>query len=175
MGAGKSYLGIQLAKETGSEYIDLDEVLVRQSGMSINEIFEKHGEDHFRILETEVLHKISNDLKLREDENSGKENYYFLGCGGGTPCFNNNMEWMNKHGITVWLNPSVIVLFSRLRNEQDERPLIKGLGEQELLEFIENKLSERRKYYDLSIVKLNDANHTLSYILTLIKDAQKFF
>jgi shikimate kinase len=175
MGAGKSYLGRQLAKETDSEYIDLDEVLVGQTGMSINEIFEKYGEDHFRKIETEVLYKISSDLKLREDENNGKENFYFLGCGGGTPCFNNNMEWMNKHGITVWLNPSVIVLFSRLRNEQDDRPLLKGLGEQELLTFIENKLAERRKYYDLSIVKLNDPYYSLSNILTIIKDAQKFF
>jgi shikimate kinase len=175
MGAGKSYLGKQLAKETGSEYIDLDEELVKHSGITINQIFEQYGEDHFRKLETEMLHKISNDLNHRDNETNSKENYYFLGCGGGTPCFNNNMEWMNKNGITVWLNPSIIVLFSRLRNEQDDRPLIKGLGEYELITFIENKLAERRKFYDLSIVKLNDATYALSTILTIIKDAQKFF
>ena len=175
MGAGKSYLGRQLAKKTCSEFIDLDEELVKQTGMTINEIFERYGEDHFRKLETEMLHKISNDFKLRENKDNTKESYCFLGCGGGTPCFNGNMEWMNKHGITVWLNPSVIVLFSRLRNEQDERPLLKGLGDHELMTFIENKLAERRKFYDLSIVKLNDVNYSLTNILTNIKDAQKFF
>lgn len=175
MGAGKSYLGRQLAQETGTKYLDLDEELVKHTGMTINQLFENYGEDHFRKLETELLHKVSNDLSFSNIENNSKENYYFIGCGGGTPCFNNNMEWMNKHGITVWLNPSVIVLFSRLRNEQDERPLLKGLGDHELMTFIENKLAERRKFYELSIVKLNDANYSLSTILTNIKDAQKFF
>jgi len=177
MGAGKSHLGRQLANETGSEYIDLDDVLVQETGMTINQVFEKYGETYFRELETNMLHKISNDLKLKQIEGVGSPNekYSFIGCGGGTPCFNNNMEWMNKHGITVWLNPSVSVLFSRLRNEKDSRPLLKGLDDNELMKFIENKLADRNFFYDLSIVKLNESNYALSNILTIIKDAQSFF
>ena len=174
MGAGKSHLGRLLSKETGSEYIDLDDVLVQQTGMTINQVFEKHGEEYFRELETNILHKISYELKLKENEGpiTPNEKYYFLGCGGGTPCFNNNMEWMNRHGITVWLNPSSIVLFSRLRNEKDARPLLKGLNDNELLKFIENKLAERKKNYEFSAVVINDHEINISNILKTISDAQ---
>ena len=174
MGAGKSYLGKQLALETGSDYIDLDDKLVHQTGMTIKEIFEKHGEDYFRNLETNLLHNISTELILREKKDGiiEKKKYYFLGCGGGTPCFNNNMEWMNNHGLTVWLNPTVSTLFSRLRNEKDERPLLKGLDDDQLLAFIENKLAERIKFYELSVVVLDCKETTISTILKTINDAQ---
>ena len=177
MGAGKSHLGNQLAVETDSEYIDLDNLVVEQTGMTINQVFEKHGEDYFRELETSILHKISTELNLKEikTDSTNKKKYYFIGCGGGTPCFNNNMEWMNNHGLTVWLNPSVNILFSRLRNEKDQRPLLKELEDDQLLAFIENKLEERKKFYELSTIVLNDNDVTLSKILKLVSDAQNIF
>ncbi len=177
MGAGKSHLGRQLAIETGSEYFDLDNLLVEQTGMTINQVFEKHGEDYFRELETNMLHKISTELNLKEIKANSlkKEKYYFIGCGGGTPCFNNNMEWMNSQGLTVWLNPSVNVLFSRLRNEKDQRPLLKQLEDDQMITFIENKLAERKFFYELSTIVLNDNDITVSNILKLVSDAQNLF
>jgi shikimate kinase len=82
---------------------------------------------------------------------------------------------MNSHGLTVWLNPSVNILFSRLRNEKDQRPLLKELEDDQLLAFIENKLAERKKFYELSTIILNDNDVTLSKILKLVSDAQNFF
>jgi shikimate kinase len=177
MGAGKSHLGRQLAIETGSEYIDLDNLVEQQTGMTINQVFEQYGEGYFRELETNMLHKISTELNSKEinADSSKKEKFYFIGCGGGTPCFNNNMEWMNRHGLTIWLNPSVNVLFSRLRNEKDQRPLLKQLEDDQLMIFIENKLAERKKIYELSTIELNDNNVSLSKILKLVSDAQNFF
>jgi shikimate kinase len=177
MGAGKSHLGRQLAIETGSEYIDLDNLVVEQTGMTINQVFEEHGEGYFRELETKILHKISTELNSKEinADSLKKEKYYFIGCGGGTPCFNNNMEWMNNHGLTVWLNPSVNVLFSRLKNEKDQRPLLKQLEDDQLMIFIENKLEERKFFYELSAIVLNDNDTTISKILKLVSDAQNLF
>ena len=176
MGAGKSYLGKQLAEYTGSAFVDLDDVLSAKAGMTIKQVFEKHGEAYFRDLESTMLKEISDNYMADEEGvlNGAKKEYVFIGCGGGTPCFNNNMEWMNQHGITVWLNPPVNVLYARLKLEKEHRPLLNGLDDHQLLLFIENKLAERKIIYELSIVELSGNSQTISNILKTINDAQNF-
>lgn len=96
-----------------------------------------------------------------------------VSCGGGAPCFNGNMEWMNSNGITVWLNPPIETLLLRLENEKMHRPLIANLSGQEMKSFIEHKLQERALFYSqaklivteqdiditLLIKKINHASH----------------
>ena len=177
MGAGKSHLGKQLAEFAGSAFVDIDDLLSAKTGMTINQVFEKYGEDYFRDLETTMLKEISEKFISSEEkmETGQKNDYIFIGCGGGTPCFNNNMEWMNQHGITVWLNPPIDVLFSRLKLEKDHRPLLMGLDDNQLLRFIENKLEERKIFYELSKVEFKGNDLTISNILKTINDAQDFF
>ena len=86
MGAGKSTVGKKLAKKLRLTFIDLDEQVEKESGMSPFELFEKSGEDAFRIKEQETLHKIF------------KQDNFVLSTGGGTPCFFDNMKLMNEHG-----------------------------------------------------------------------------
>lgn len=135
MGSGKTYWGNLWARQTGMPFFDLDEVIEQQEHKTISEIFEENGEAWFRQKETDTLKTFS-----------GKKNC-IIACGGGTPCFNNNMQWMNEHGTTVYLAATPGDIVKRVINEQEKRPLIKGLHPSELTFFIEQKLKERKPFY----------------------------
>ena len=104
MGSGKSYVGKQLAERIGLDFIDLDHWIEEQEGESIAHIFKTKGEIAFREKERDALHEMA-----------AKENL-LIACGGGTPCFFDNMEWMKKRGVVVFLQVDEGVLFSRLKN-----------------------------------------------------------
>lgn len=136
MGSGKTTLGKRLASETKRTFIDLDESICQKAGMSIPQLFEQFGEDHFRRLEREVLQ--STDTTVPS----------IVATGGGAPCFFDNMEWMNRHGITVYLKLPPRALLARLtQGGQETRPLLKDKSTEELLEFITDKLEEREPWY----------------------------
>ena len=140
MGSGKSYTGRRLSEALDIPFIDLDHWIEDQEGQSIQAIFEKSGEAAFREIEREALHQmIAYEQAI-------------IACGGGTPCFFDNMEWMNRHGITVYLQTPVEELCRRLLPEMTHRPLLKGLDEYSLPQFIEEKLAQREPYYLLSQV-----------------------
>jgi shikimate kinase len=80
---------------------------------------------------------------------------FILSCGGGTPCFNENMTWMNKTGITIWLNEPLNVLASRLYAEKDKRPLIKDLSDADLQTFLSKKLAERESFYNQATYRIS--------------------
>ena len=145
MGSGKSYWGKQLAQQLKIPYYDLDEMIVARENKSIAEIFAASGEEAFRIIEREVL-------ELLIDENTTM----VLSCGGGTPCFFNNIERMKKYGVVVWLNTHVEVLMKRLMTEKASRPLIKNLGDNEMRSYIIRKLNERRMYYEQADVVIDN-------------------
>jgi shikimate kinase len=79
-----------------------------------------------------------------------KKPKFVLATGGGTPCFNDNMSWMNKHGITIWIDEPVMVLVERLQKEKAHRPLISSLTDEELHSFLEKKYLERFTFYSKS-------------------------
>ena len=137
MGSGKTYWGKQLAHRLQLPFFDLDEVIVKNMESSVSEIFANHGEEHFRMLEKQTLEKLV-------DENISM----VLSCGGGTPCFFNNIDFMKKFGTVVWLNTHVDVLTTRLLKEKPQRPLIKDISDEELRFYIIRKLNERRMYYE---------------------------
>ena len=143
MGTGKTHLGKLWAVQHGMSFYDLDHEIEQNAGMTIREMFEKHGEHYFREKEREVLHEFENKDK------------FILSTGGGTPCFFDNMQWMNKKGITIYLNTSIPILAERLLKEKAHRPLIQNLTNEELIPFIQNNINKRNKFYTQSNVILD--------------------
>ncbi|WP_157975918.1 shikimate kinase [Lewinella sp. IMCC34191] len=144
MGSGKSFVGRRLASLRGLPFIDLDDYLEQRTGITIAEIFEKHGEAHFRQLETDLLQKFDR-LPM-----------FVMATGGGTPCFHANMDWMNQHGVTVFLDPDEEIIERRLRSERAKRPLLHG--DAELAGLIKSKLDERRPCYEKAAYHVRQTN-----------------
>jgi shikimate kinase len=139
MGCGKSTLGKKLANKLGVSFLDSDEIIENRFQKSISDLFSEHGEDYFRNIESELI----NDLS------SNSESFVFS-TGGGMPCFNNNMDKLNALGDTYYLKRSPKELAYRLANSKTERPLIKGLDKEALIQFVEDKLMVRNEFYDQS-------------------------
>lgn len=134
MGVGKTTLGRRLAKRLGLEYRDLDKEIEFAAQMFIPDIFSLMGEDQFRKIEAETLRKQPDNC--------------LIACGGGTPCYYENMKWMNANGHTVYLKASPGFLSDRLMKSKKPRPLIMGKDEEALKAFIEEKLELRKGFYE---------------------------
>lgn len=159
MGSGKTHWGKQLAERLQLSFYDLDEVIVQSEQMNIPEIFAAKGEEYFRNREKEMLEKLV-------DENPSM----VVSCGGGTPCFFNNIEFMKKYGTVVWLNTAVDVLLQRLMKERNERPLLKDISDEDLRHYILRKLNERRIYYEQAdvVIDREDAFSMNDFIQTVL-------
>jgi shikimate kinase len=159
MGSGKTHWGKQLAQRLQLSFYDLDEVIVQAEQMAIPDIFSAKGEEYFRNREKALLEKLV-------DENESM----VVSCGGGTPCFFNNIEFMKKYGTVVWLNTSVNVLLGRLMKERNERPLLKDISDDDLRNYIMRKLNERRMYYEQAdvIIDKEDAYSMNDFIQTVL-------
>lgn len=138
MGCGKSTLGRSLAKRCDIEFVDLDDYIEAKAGKKIREIFADEGEAAFRELERRTLVEVS-----------GRGNV-LVACGGGTPCFGDNMALMNERGLTVLLQASHGRLLERLKRGRAKRPLIASLSDDELDGFITAQLEKRMPYYSQS-------------------------
>ena len=136
MASGKSTVGKELAKDKGLPFLDLDECVESREGRSISEIFAKEGEEYFRKREREILHEICNEA----DE-------FVLATGGGTPCFFDNMDYMNQAGTTVFLNTSPLVIVDRLKRQRADRPLLAMYSDDELEFFVREHLESRLSFY----------------------------
>ena len=134
MGCGKSTKAKQLANRLNCSVIDLDAEIVKNIGQSIAEYFAEFGEDAFRQLESDTLKTFPYPAQC------------IVATGGGLPCFFENMDWMNAKGQTCYLQMTPTQLASRLGN-REKRPLLKGMNDEKLLTFIENKLQERDPFY----------------------------
>lgn len=146
-------------------FIDLDEEIEKAEKKSISTVFAEDGEIKFRKIESELLRTIVNKHVL--DKNGIGA---VVACGGGTPCFHDNMDFMNEHGLTVWLNPPIQVLAERLKKEQDHRPLVAGLTEDQLEKFITVKLSEREAFYNKAILQMNNSECSIDLIEKKLKN-----
>jgi len=138
MGCGKSTIANRLSKITNIPFVDLDKSIEERTNLSINEIFQKHGEIYFRKLERQVFIEL---LDSPED--------LIIGLGGGTPCYANNHELLQgKNILSVYLKASVDTLFERLVANKSKRPIIANKTDEELKEFIAIHLFERSYYYN---------------------------
>jgi shikimate kinase len=154
MGCGKTHWGKQLSQKLQIPFFDLDNVIEEKEEKDITSIFAEMGEEYFRMLEKDVLYM------LTESHES-----FVMACGGGTPCFFNNIDYMKSRGTTVWINCSVDCLHSRLVNEKDKRPLISNIPDEELKGFIIKKFSDRKIFYQQAQVVLSEDDVTLDALI----------
>ncbi len=145
MGSGKTHWGRLLSEKLGIRFFDLDEQVTEHAGKTIPEIFSAEGEEQFRLLEKDVLHIITES-----------HDNFVMACGGGSPCYFNNIEYMNTAGTTVWINTPQDTLHKRLVVEKDKRPLIKDLTDEQLRNFIQKKFSDRRIYYEQADIAIDE-------------------
>ena len=135
MGVGKTTIGKLLSKKLGLQFIDLDKYIESRYRKTIKDIFAIKGELKFRIIEREMLREVATFQNV------------LIATGGGTPCFYDNMEVMNHHGITVYIKATVDQLVSRLLASKNVRPIIENKSPKELTEFVITHLAERERYY----------------------------
>ncbi len=138
MGCGKSSLGRRLAQIAGIDFVDMDHEIEQEAGMSVSDIFASQGEAWFRAKERETIERFA-----------GLEHDTIVATGGGVPCFGDNMESMNRIGITVYLKMSPARLTRRISPRgREKRPIIRGMNDEQLLAFISSALPKREPYYE---------------------------
>lgn len=160
MGSGKTTLGRAFAKTAGLSFIDLDWYIEERSHRTVSQLFEEEGEEGFRRLERRMLHEVA------EFEN------VVIACGGGTPCYYDNMNFMTESGVTVFLDASQDVLFRRLKVASANRPLLKGKTDTELREFISAGLQSRMSWYSKAQLRMDasrlESRHQIAESIELL-------
>lgn len=136
MGAGKTTVGKALAKELGVMFYDLDWYIESRMRKTVKQIFEEMGEERFRHIEHNMLHEVA------EFEN------VVVSCGGGTPCFYDNMDYMNQAGETIYLKASPETLHAHLKMGKGVRPLLLNKTPEEVDVFIREQLQQREPFYE---------------------------
>jgi len=135
MGAGKTTIGKALAKELGVTFYDLDWYIETRMRKKVKQIFDERGEEGFRIIEKNMLHEVAEFEDV------------VLACGGGTPCFFDNMDYMIEKGNVVYLRGTPEILFQHLKLGKGVRPLLLGKSDEELLEYIKENVEKREAFY----------------------------
>ena len=136
MGSGKTTVGKALSKETGMMFYDLDWYIESRMRKTVSQIFAERGEEGFRQIEYNMLHEAA------EFEN------VIISCGGGTPCFFDNMDYLNQQGDVVYLKATPETLYKHLLMAKVERPLLKDKSSEELIAYITEHLKERAPFYE---------------------------
>ncbi len=135
MGVGKTTFGKQVANTLQLPFMDTDMLVEQIANKSIAAIFENEGETYFRDLEANVLRSIDQRKKA------------VIATGGGLPCYHNNMDFMNKHGFTLYLRASEAFIYNRLMQAKSPRPLLNGLNQEQTKAFIHKTLELRSGFY----------------------------
>lgn len=145
MGCGKSTIAKILADKLNLPCLDLDEIIEKRTNSSVNKLFSEKGELYFRKLE----HEMFSELMKNPDS-------FVLSLGGGTPCYANNHELLKGENVfSIYLNGSIATLYRRLKNENENRPLIAQKSEEEMKEFIAKNLFDRSYFYNQAQYKVN--------------------
>lgn len=135
MCTGKTTVGLPLAKATKKQFYDLDWYIETRYRRKVSQIFSEDGEEKFRDLE----HRMLQEVAAFED--------IVLACGGGTPCFYDNMDYMNQVGETIYLKAAPQTIIEHLRISKGVRPLLLDKSPNELEAFISQQLTEREVFY----------------------------
>jgi len=157
MGSGKSSVGKSLAKALAYQFVDTDTEIEKQVGKSIPEIFEEEGEEAFRDIEKRFMSGLLVQNKL------------VIATGGGLPCFNNQMEFVNQLGLSIYLKAEPAFLTSRLINKKKKRPLISEMNEEEMTGFLKDLLSKRKPVYEKAQLHINAMNVRITELTDAIK------
>lgn len=135
MGAGKTTLGRALAKETSVPFYDLDWYIEERFHRTVSQLFAEKGEEGFRLIERNMLHEVAEFDQI------------ILSCGGGTPCFFDNMTYLNEQMQTIYLKATPDVLCRHLKMGKTDRPLLHGKTDEQVAAFIEESLRQREPFY----------------------------
>lgn len=135
MGAGKTTVGKALAKELRMPFYDLDWYIESRMHKTVKAIFDERGEAGFRKIEHNMLHEVAEFEDV------------IISCGGGTPCFFDNIDYMNRQGETVYLKATPEVLYGHLKMGKTIRPLLLNKTADEVQVFIREQLAQREPYY----------------------------
>ena len=157
MGCGKSTLGLKLAGELDLTFIDLDKYLEERNYKTVPQIFSEFGEEGFRLRERRALEEVSEFTDV------------VVATGGGAPCFYDNMELMNRTGITVFLDIETSIIAERLIKSKTERPLIAGKSKAELVRFIQESLKKRKPFYEQAQIRISKPDGALNEIIAGIR------
>lgn len=157
MGSGKSYWTKKISKWIKSAGYDLDSLIEMNEEKTISEIFSEDGEAYFRKTESKLLKWFKEKKK------------YVLATGGGTPCSQDNIDFMKKEGVVIWLDESIEVLAQRLLAEKAQRPLIANIEDARLAEFLQNKILERTPFYQQAHYQLSSDQITEAELKRIIQ------
>lgn len=147
MGCGKTTQGKKLAKTLAYTFIDLDKYIEEKYHKSVTEIFSSEGEIEFRTKETLCLQEVINNNTRS-----------VISLGGGTPCFNDNLNLIKQSGVLVYIKMDAKSLYKRLKQASHQRPLLKNKTDNELLDYIESLLSQREAFYSQAHIVINGLN-----------------
>jgi len=156
MGSGKSTTGRKLAASIGCPFMDLDRKIEEVACKTIPRIFAEDGEEHFRKIESEVLKSLDTGSRI------------IVSTGGGTPCHGDNMDFMIRTGMTVYLKMTPVQLSQRLLNSSGERPLLRNVPDESLPRFIEEKLAQREKWYNKAEIIVEGQNLNIELLGSII-------
>lgn len=146
MASGKTTLGRALARATGREFIDMDFRIEQRFHTTVGEIFRTRGESEFRRMEADMLREV------------GELEDVVIACGGGTPCYHGNMDYMRESGTTVWLDATPERIVERLERNRSRRPLMADKTEEELMAAVTAGLEMRKDHYARAGIKFNGDN-----------------
>jgi shikimate kinase len=154
MGAGKSTVGKRLARNLGKHFIDLDEAFESKFRYSIPRFFDHFGEVRFREFEKQCL----RDIIETEDD-------AVISTGGGTACFHDNIDLMNRSGITVYLKMHPKSLAHRLNRARRLRPVVREVDHQGMQAFVEEQLAEREAFYEQAQITVKGESLDLEVLI----------
>ncbi len=158
MASGKTTFGKKLANVLQYKFIDLDNLIEAKEKQTVAEIFATKGETYFREIEKQVLHTTINLQNV------------VISCGGGTPCFNNNIDFINENGFTIWMHTPIGFILERIKKESNQRPLVKDLNDEALQIKIENHFKERVPFYSQAKLEFNSKIMKEKDFITLVME-----
>ena len=162
MGAGKTTVGKALSRELGLPFYDLDRYIETRMHKSIPEIFKEKGEEGFRKIEHNMLHEVAEFEDV------------IISCGGGTPCFFDNMDYLSVKGDTIYLKASVEVIWKHIHMGRTIRPLLQGKSEEEAISYITKQLQDRECFYlrskHIVNVSVLDSHEKINNIVQRIRE-----
>ena len=157
MGTGKTAVAKVLAPKLGKEFIELDGIIEKRAGKSINEIFVKDGEIRFRELEIEATREVAN-----------KKNAV-IACGGGIVLNTINIDRLKRESVIICLTASPAVILKRTSDEKDVRPLLKVTDQ---LKQIKTMLKNRQPFYRWAAdITINTSGLTIASVADKILEA----
>lgn len=158
--SGKSTLGKIIAEKLNYQFIDLDEAISQQQGKSINALFDEFGEEGFRKIEQQLL---VNTIFLTET---------VIACGGGTPCYSDNMDFLLRNGTVIYLEVDEAILLERMLNNKAERPLFKGKSKEEIASHVNKLLTTRKEFYERANITIKNNSDEESVVTNVLKSLE---